>query len=659
MARFAVAALGLVLCVAVVSAQLSPVAQTVMNVMDQTQNPCNDFYEYACGGWMNSHQIPGDKSRIDRSFEVITDRNQDLLVKIVENPASGLVNKYYSACMNTSLIESDGTALLNQLLSTLKPMGSDFSGLAHNLASLFKLGMSALFEFGVEIDSSDPAHNIYSLRQGGLTLPDPSYYWDSTIYPQYVSHIATMLSLAGLPPGDAFKIATFERALSNVTVPDDQLFDPFTSFNKMSWAQLYALSPNTRFPQFVSALGLRSDVSLTLDAPAFFSGLSQALTTAGPDVVFKYMRWRMIHWMAPRLPARFVTANFQFFSGVLGGVTVPPARSKICIQATDAALPELVGRLYAEAAFPPTSKYAASVIFDSILSSFEVNSQKLDWMDPVTTGKAINKLEQILRLIGYPENPRNYTSYGPKFGDHYAQNLLVTTQDEFKRELTTAGGPSDRKKWEMSADTVNAYYSPNKNEIVFPAGIIQSPFFDPAFPDAMNYGGIGMVGGHELTHSLDSQGRDFDGTGKLVDWWAPRTSEAFQKRVDCIIEQYSQFSPLPGYFVNGNLTQGENIADAGGLKSAHSAYVNMHPDEYNQPSIVPGLTNEQLFFVGFGQTWCSKLTPAAIRQRLLTDPHSPPRFRVNGPAINLPAFSDAFKCPVGSPMNPLKRCQIW
>jgi predicted metalloendopeptidase len=280
-------------------------------------------------------------------------------------------------------------------------------------------------------------------------------------------------------------------------------------------------------------------------------------------------------------------------------------------------------------------------------------------MDPDTTNKAITKLEKILRLIGYPDNPRNYTSYGPQFGNHYVKNILVATQDEFNRDMASAGGPSNRLKWEMPAWIVNAYYDPSKNEIVFPAGIIQSPFFDPTFPSAMNYGGIGMVGGHELTHSLDSQGRDFDGNGRLVDWWAPRTSQAFQERVDCIIDQYSKFSPLPGFYVNGNLTQGENIADAGGLKTAHSAYVNMHSSEVNQPSIVPGLNNEQLFFVGFAQTWCSKLTPAAIRQRLLTDPHSPPRFRVNGPAINLPAFAEAFQCPVGSPMNPTKRCQIW
>lgn len=399
---------------------------------------------------------------IDRAIEAIFERNQDVLQKVVDDPSSGLVNLYYSACMDTGLIESDGTAVLDKLLSSV----SSSNGLAYNLASLFQNGASALFEFGVEIDPADPTKNIYALNQGGLTLPDPSYYDDPTIFPQYVAHISQMLKLAGFNPSDADRIANFERTLASVTVPDDQLFDPFKSFNKMTWEQLYALSPNTQFRQFARYLQLRTNVPVTLDAPAFFSGLSQVLASTPIETVTNYTRWRLIHWMAPRLPSAFVKANFAFFGQILNGLPVQPPRSKTCIQSTDNALPELVGRLFAERAFPATSKAAASSIFDSILSTFEGKVRKLDWMDPVTKGKAVHKLELILRLIGYPDHPRNYTSYAPEFGKHYAQNVLVTTRSEFQREMATAGGPSDRSQWEMSADTVNAYYSPTKNEIV-------------------------------------------------------------------------------------------------------------------------------------------------------------------------------------------------
>jgi len=659
MARSLALAVGLALCMVAVQCQLSPVAQSVLSNMDQSVSPCVDFYNYSCGGWFATHPIPGDKSRIDRSFEVITDRNTDILLQIAQNPSSGKVYQYYTACMNTQQIDIDGTTPLTNLWSALLPMSSVSDTLAPNLATLYKNGFSALFDLDTEIDSSDPAHMIYSFHQGGLTLPDPSYYLDSTIFDQYSKHITNMFTLAASPSplAEAQAAAGFETQLANITVPADQLFDPFKSFNKMDWFDLMSLAPNIESQGLVNALNLKMDVALTIDAPEYFVRLSNLISSTSGSTIYSYMRWRVLHSMASRLPSAFVQENFNFFGRVLSGVSIPPPRNRTCLQATDAAMPELTGRLFAEQAFPESSKIAANIIFDGIWSAFEINSQKLDWMDPVTNQKAIQKLQQLIRLIGYPDNPRNYTTY--EFGSHYSQNSLSVAQDQFRTSMLQAGKPSNRRQWDMSADTVNAYYSPPQGVVAIPAGILQSPFFDPAFPPAMNYGGIGMVGGHELTHALDSQGRDYTGQGKLEDWWAPRTAQEFQKRVDCIIQQYSKFSPLPGFYVNGNLTQGENIADTGGLKTAHSAYINSYPDQYSQPSIVPGLTNEQLFFVGFAQTWCSKLTPAAIKQRLLTDPHSPPRFRVNGPTMNLPAFSKAFQCPANSPMNPPQRCQIW
>jgi putative endopeptidase len=612
---------------------------------------------------MATHEIPGDKSRVDISFEPIGDRNTDILMKIVNNPANNKVNQYYSACMNTDQIERDGLAPLNILWSSLVSLPSANLTLATNMAFLYKNGLSGFFDFGVEIDSSDPTQNIYSLHQGGLSLPDPSYYFDDTVFPAYLGHIANMFKLAGASSSqagnEANNVAFVEKTLANITVAPDQLFDPFSSFNKMDWYDFIAMMNNLPVQDLINALGVKMDVDLTIDAVNFFSALDQEFGkgTFAPTQISSYFRWRILHSLANKLPQAFANENFNFFGKILSGLSVPSPRNRTCLMATDSAMPELTGTLFAQQAFPASSKTATAIIMDSIISAFEVNSQKLDWMDPVTTQKAIEKLQKILVMIGSPENPRNYTSW--EFGNSYAPNYFITVQDDFKRLMNTAGGPSNRKEWGMSAFITNAYYSPTQNSITLLAGILQSPFFNPTFPAAMNYGGIGMVSGHELTHSLDSQGRDFNGEGKLQDWWAPRTSQEFQKRVDCIIAQYSKLSPLPGFYVNGNLTQGENIADAGGLKTAHSAYMFTHSEEARQPSIVPGLTNEQLFFVGFAQTWCSKLTPAAIKNRLLTDPHSPPKFRVNGPTINLPAFSDAFKCPAGTPMNPFQRCQIW
>ena len=620
------------------------------------------FFAYLGGGWLKSREIPADKSRIDRSFEVITDRNAQILLNIASRPSSGKVHEFYKSCMDLSFIESQGiTPVYIMWAQLFEPTDKDF--FPTNMAMMFQHGFSAFFTLGTEIDASQPSQVIYSLRQGGLSLPDPSLYKDNTMFLKFFMHVQNMFRLSGETPEDAqnlaFEVTSLEFQISQITIPPDQLFDPFKSFNKMPWTQLIKLAPNLHFQDLVDQMGLKLDVSLTLDAPTYFSRLSALLSQpeTTPERIHAYMRWRILNTMAPRLSSKLVKENFAFFGTVLTGVTVPQPRNTSCIQAADRAMPELVGRLFVEAAFPESSKNAAAIIFDNIIAAFKINSQKLEWMDPITNRRAMEKIDKLLKLIGYPENPRNYTQL--KFTQSYSHNVNVAVKDAYSRLIQAAGGPSDRRQWEMSADTVNAYFDPTRNVMAFPAGILQTPFFNPDFPSCMNYGGIGMIGGHELTHGFDSQGRLYSGDGKLVDWWEPKTSEEFQKRVDCIIAQYSKFSPLPGYFVNGNLTQGENIADAGGLKTAHSAYVNAFPSEAKRPSIVPNLNNEQLFFVGFAQTWCSKLTPAAIRQRLLTDPHSPPRFRVNGPAINSPAFAKAFNCPVGSPMNPPQSCQVW
>ena len=608
---------------------------------------------------MATHEIPSDKTRIDRSFSVIQDFNDGILLKIAEDPSSGLVNKFYKSCMDTAAIEKLGGDPVREVTFFLDNGIDKNSSIPTDSALLIQRGLEGLFNFRIDIDALNPSTMIYTLSQGGLTLPDPSYYSDPEIYKAYVKHVDSMLRLMEHfdHKGEAQRLVAFEAGIANITVPPEDLFDPFKSYNRMSWADLVKLAPNLYFDQLAERLNLDTSIPVALDAPKFYSDLSLLIEKSDRFQIADWFYWRVVNQMAPLLSSSFVKTNFEFFGTFLTGQKVMPPRFKTCLAAVNSVVPELAGSLYAKIAFPQASKKVAEEIFDSILTAFELGVNKLDWMDPQTLKRALTKLNLIERLIGYPDHPRQYSNY--TFNEGYAANSMAAGAHEWIRNAAQAGKASVRNLWTMPPAMINAQYDPLRNVETLPAGIIQAPYFDPNYPPAMNYGGIGMVGGHELTHSLDSQGRDYNGQGKLEDWWDPSTSAAFQKRVDCIIEQYSKFSPLPGYFVNGNLTQGENIADTGGLKTTHAAFMTRYPQEGPAQSIVPGLTNEQLLFVGYAQTWCSKLTPNVVKQRLLTDPHSPPHFRVNGPMMNLPAFASAFNCPAGSPMNPSDRCQIW
>ena len=608
---------------------------------------------------MASHKLPEDKSRIDISFDVINERNNDVLLQIAQDPSSGLVHKYYDACMDTDAIEQVDMDPLNRLRSQLYFTSIRSDLLAYNHKILFQSGMSGLFDFGSTIDPYNPSTMVYAIDQAGLTLPDPSYYQDTEIYDKYVQHVTKMLDMAKFfPSADLAKsIIAFEAELAKIRVPRSELYNPFKSNNRMSWSELQALAPNVFFDRFVSNLTLKSDVAVIVDAPKYFSSLSDLLSRTSDNVLAWYFDWKVLHSMSTFMPRRFAQENFNFFGTVLSGIAVESPRLKTCIASTTSVVPQLIGQLFVKKAFPAASKTTAKSMYDKILAAFQANVRSLSWMDAQTGQRAIQKLGQLEPLIGYPDHPREYEY---NFGSGFAGNWIEAQNGDFARMMAEAGQASQRDAWHSSPSIVNAFFSPATATVVMPAGILQSPFFNASFPNAMNYGGIGMVLGHELTHSLDSKGRNFDGTGKLIDWWTPESTERFQERIDCIINQYNNFYPIPPkYHINGQLTQGENVADAGGLKLAHAAYVSNYPNEAQSSSIVPELSGEQLLFVSFAQTWCSKLTPAAVIQRLLTDPHSPPQYRVNGAAINLPAFANAFKCPASSPMNPPSHCEIW
>ena len=377
-----------------------------------------------------------------------------------------------------------------------------------------------------------------------------------------------------------------------------------------------------------------------------------------PATLQSYLRWNLLRGAAPRLPKAFVDQNFDFYGKTLAGQKELQARWKRCVTATDGAMPEIVGRLFVDRQFPGASKKTAKEMIQAVEESFGVGLGNLSWMDEATQKRAAGKLATLVNKVGYPDKWIDYGKLEVKAGDYFG-NAQRADVFEFRRQADKVGKPVDRTEWGMSSPTVNAYYNPLWNEMVFPAGILQPPFFDQSFPMAMNFGGIGMVVGHELTHGYDDEGRKFAPDGQLKEWWEPAVSEKFEKKAACIEDLYGTFEVQPGVKLNGELTLGENIADFGGIKYSYRAYRNWARKNPSATPAVPGLTDDQLFFVGFAQTWCSLQTPEIERVLATVDPHSPPKFRVNAPVSHLPEFSAAFQCKAGTPMRPEKTCAVW
>jgi len=416
-------------------------------------------------------------------------------------------------------------------------------------------------------------------------------------------------------------------------------------------------APGLEWDIYFSKVGLSAyDGNVTLSVPSFYTNLSLLVPLLG-STARPYLIARVMRVMSPLLSQPFRDAYFDFFSRMIQGQSQPSPRPQQCLESVDGYLGELLGKYYVEQAFPGSSETDAVALLDGIIDAMHADLDSLVWMDNVTRDRAYNKLSLVSHLIGSPAKPDNYAKV--QVGADFFSNVKSARIYQTAKHFAQIGTPTDKFQWQMTAPTVNAYYDPTLNEMVFPAGILQQPFFNHSFPPEMNAGGIGMVMGHELTHGFDNQGRLYDGTGRLVNWWEPETSKKFDARVQCVIDQYSKFSPIPGVYVNGKLTQGENIADMGGIKNAYHALTVLLGDAIRDPSIVSRLTRGQLFFTAFAQGWCTKASDAYYRLHAATDPHSPPIFRVLGPLMNLPAFSTIFGCPAGSRMNPADRCEVW
>lgn len=650
-------------------------ADAVRSAMDATADPCQDFYRYACGGWLDTTKLPADQSRWGRGFSEIAERNRQTLRAILEEAANGKttdankakLGNYYGACMDEPTIEKAGTEPLKPLLAEIAKVTNADTAMSA-AGKLHAASISVFFGIGVVADFKNPDVNIAYMAQGGLGLPDRDYYLKDDdkskgLRAEYQAMVGRMLKLLGdsdeASKKHAADIVAFETKLATASRPRAELRDPDKTYNKLDFDGLQAKTPGLPWKNFFAAAGHPGIKPINVAVPEFYEALDKTVNGASPEVLQAYMRWHLARGTADLLPKAFQDEAFAFYGQKLSGQKEQQPRWKRCVQATDNALGEILGQEFIKRQFAGDSKTIALDLIHRIEDAFASNLPKLAWMDDATRKRANDKKKTLTNKIGYPDAWRDYSKLSIKKGSYF-QAAMASRRFDFDFEAEKIGKPVDKKEWGMTPPTVNAYYNPLVNEMVFPAGILQPPFFDRSFPMAMNFGGIGMVMGHELSHGFDDQGRKFDPNGKLQEWWEPTVSAKFDERAACVDDLYSGYEVQPGVKLNGKLTLGENIADLGGIKQAYAAWKRYAADNTDAAAAaVEGLTNDQLFFVSFAQTWCSLQTPEIERMLATVDPHSHPKFRVIGPLSNLPAFAETFQCAAETPMNPKDRCEVW
>jgi predicted metalloendopeptidase len=659
------------------SGDLSPkeVSKVVKEAMDTTADPCQDFYQYACGGWIKNTELPSDKARWTRSFSVIREANREFIRDVLkdaagkpgDDPDRKRLGDFYGSCMDEKAVEAAGAKPLEPLMKLVSTV-EDAGSLIAVSAKLQRWGIGALLGLGVFPDFKNPDLSIAWFFQGGIGMPDRDYYVSDdenkkNLLVEYEKHVARMFQLLGDEEKTAAKnaadVLAFETELARASRSAQEMRDWERLYNKIDISGLSELTPGLPWKKFMVGIGYPDVRDISVATPEFFERVEELARETPKGVLQTYLRWHVAVGLAGVLSSDFVNANFEFYGQKLQGQKEIEPRWKRCVDATQGALGEVIGRVFVKERFGGGSKEVATEMIHDIESAFEKNLPDLTWMDDTTRGRAKDKVATLINKIGYPDEWRDYSGLKLKRGDHFG-NSLASREFEFDYDTGKAGKPVDRKEWGMSPQQVNAYYNPLWNEIVFPAGILQPPFFHKDHPSSMNYGGIGGVIGHELTHGFDDQGRKFDPKGRLNEWWAPEVAAKFEERAQCVDDFYSNYEVAEGANVNGKLTLGENIADIGGVKEAYQAYKLWEGrHDLPPPALVEGLANEQLFFVSWGQVWCTVATEEYERLQVTTDSHSPGKFRVMGPLANNPDFSRVFSCEEGSPMNPKDSCEVW
>ena len=650
-----------------------------LSSMDPAVDPCSDFYKFACGRFAANHPIPADQAG-NNQFSNLQNVNTQALSGILEKAAAGgasrtpdeqKIGDYYHACMDTAVIDARGLTPIDPMLSEINSLGNNMMAkfsLPRVIGHLQRVGVDVFFSYGEQQDFKDASKQIANIDQGGLGLPERDYYLrtgakDETLRQQYVAHVARMLTLAGSTPAqaqaDAQAILAFETTLAKASMPVTERRDPAKVYHLQTIAAFEATMPNLNFKDFEDAVHSPHVSELNNANPAYGPALLHAIRETDMQVLKAYMRYHLLHTVAGRLPKAFDDEDFAFYGRTLNGVQEQAPHWKRCSAAVNSALGEALGKVYVEQYFAGDSKAKTLEMVNDIEHAMSLDLDQITWMSDATKLRAREKLHGIANKIGYPDKFRDYSALEVK-RDDAAGNLLRANAFENDRELNKIGKPVDHNEWGMTPPTVNAYYDPSMNDINFPAGILQPAFYDPKADDATNYGHIGVVVGHELTHGFDDEGRQFDAKGNLSDWWTPQDAAAFNTRGDCMADEYSKFVAVDDVHVNGRLTLGENAADNGGLILAYMAYMERaRKDHIDLDKKIDGYTGPQRFYIAYAQNWCENNRDESVRNRVLTNPHSPGHFRAVGAIVNQPNFAPAFACKAGAPMAPVKSCRIW
>jgi putative endopeptidase len=644
--------------------------------MDTKTSACADFYQYANGGWLAANPIPAAYPAWGVA-NILDEKNREALHQILEDAAKNAaarkgsneqkVGDYYAACMDEAKIDADGLKTIQAELDLIAKI-KDQASLQKAIAHLHTIGINAAFSSGSNQDFKNSAEVTAGISQGGLGLPNRDYYFKTddrskSTRDEYLKHVSKMFELMGDDPAKAAAqaqaVMTLETKLAEGSKTPVELRDPEQNYHRMSMAQLSEAAPAINWTGYFQGTGLMQKPDVNVGQPEFFKALNTQMTATPIADWQTYLRWNLINGTASALSKQFVDEDFHFKGTILQGSKENLPRWRRCVSATDRAMGEALGAVYVQKAFPPAAKARALEMVRNLEAALKSNITTLSWMSEPTRKQAIIKLDAFLNKIGYPDKWRDYSTLTVDRSSYVANRLRVAKFNE-ERDWNKVGKPVDRMEWLLSPPTVNAYYNPQINEIVFPAGILQPPYFDATADDALNYGAMGSVIGHEMTHGFDDEGRQFDSTGNLANWWSDADLKAFNERAECIVKQFNGFEVEKGLFENGKLVQGESIADLGGLVVAYAAFQKSMEGK-PRPASIDGFTPEQRFFLGFARGWAGNMRPEFARLVVNSDPHPLGKFRVNGPLSNMPQFAAAFQCKDGDVMvRPEKaRCVIW